>query len=55
MIDETYISLVKHLGSTWLIVKIRNSFYARINTSDTGPFSTPLEAENFICAIVKAS
>lgn len=51
---------VEHLGESWQIIRIKNSYYSRYITkhdafSDTGPFSTAEEAEDFITNIKPAT
>lgn len=40
-----------HNGNHWHIIKNHNSYFARFGTSDTGPYSTAEQAEEFIRAI----
>lgn len=52
----TVVKELTHLNSKWQIVKLKNSYYARYPTadglgSDTGPFSTVEQAEEFITAV----
>lgn len=46
-----HIKTVFHNSNLWHIVRIENSYFARINGSDTGPYSTAEQAEEFIKAI----
>jgi hypothetical protein len=48
---ETHIKGLIHNGTRWNIVRIGQSYFARCGTSDTGPYSTALQAEDFIKAI----
>lgn len=48
----THIKGLIHNGHRWDIVRIGNSYFARCEGSDTGPFSTAWAAEQeFIRAI----
>lgn len=49
--QETFIKGLIHNGYRWSIIRIGNSYFARIDGSDTGPYSTALQAEEFIKAI----
>jgi len=40
-----------HNGRYWQVIKIKGSYFARCGTSDTGPYSTAEQAEEFIKAI----
>jgi hypothetical protein len=51
MDDAVFIKGLMHNGHRWSIVRIGNSYFARIDGSDTGPYSTALQAEEFIKAI----
>jgi hypothetical protein len=50
-VNETFIKGLMHNGHRWSIVRIGDSYFARIDGSDTGPYSTALQAEEFIKAI----
>lgn len=51
MTEAAFIKGLRHNGHFWSIVRIANSYYARCDGSDTGPYSTALQAEEFIAAI----
>lgn len=51
MIEAIHIKGLIHNGHRWNIVRIVDSYFARIDGSDTGPYSTVLQAEEFIKAI----
>ena len=51
MSEAVFIKGLMHNGNRWSIVRIGNSYFARIDGSDTGPYSTALQAEEFIRAI----
>lgn len=59
MTTETHIKGLVHNGRRWDVVRIRDSYFARcygqgeyaVRPSDTGPYSTALQAEEFITAI----
>lgn len=40
-----------HGGELWHIVKINGSYFARCRDSDTGPYSTVRQAEDWIMAV----
>jgi len=48
---KTHIKSLMHNGHRWSIIRIDDSYFARINGSDTGPYSTAMQAEEFIKAI----
>jgi hypothetical protein len=45
------INTVIHNNVKWEVVRIGESYYARCDGSDTGPYATYQEAEEFITAI----
>lgn len=47
----TFIKALMHNGNRWSIVRWGDSYFAHIDGSDTGPYSTALQAEEFIKAI----
>ncbi len=47
----THIKGLMHNGTRWDVVRIGDSYYARCKGSDTGPYSTAHQAEEFIKAI----
>lgn len=49
--SEVHIKGLIHNGYRWNVVRIGNSYFARCGSSDTGPYSTALQAEEFIRAI----
>lgn len=51
MIHAGFIKGLIHNGHFWSIIRIGNSYYAHIDGSDTGPYSTALQAEEFIRGI----
>ena len=51
MIKAKYIKGIVHNGRGWYVVLIGNSYFARSKSSDTGPYSTVEQAEEFIRAI----
>lgn len=51
MSEASFIKCLIHNGHRWSIVRIGDSYFARIDGSDTGPYSTALQAEEFIKAI----
>lgn len=51
MTQAHFIKGLRHNGYFWSIVRIANSYFVRIDDSDTGPYSTALQAEEFIKAI----
>lgn len=51
MTEATHIKGLIHNGHRWDIVRIKDSYFARCDGSDTGPYSTALQAEEFIKAI----
>ncbi len=48
MIHSHFIKGLRHNGHFWSIVRIGNSYFARCDGSDTGPYSTALQAEEWI-------
>lgn len=48
---RNFIKGLRHNGHFWSIIRIDDSYYASIDGSDTGPYSTALQAEEFIKAI----
>ena len=50
-VNETFIKGLMHNGHRWDIIRIGDSYFARTDGSDTGPYSTALQAEEFIKAI----
>jgi hypothetical protein len=51
IMEETHIKGLIHNGTRWNIIRIGASYFARCGASDTGPYSTALQAEEFIKAI----
>jgi hypothetical protein len=58
MTDATHIKGLIHNGRRWDVVRIKDSYFARCygqgetaGSSDTGPYSTALQAEEFITAV----
>lgn len=51
---EHFIRGLRHNGHFWSIIRIGNSYFARINGSDTGPYSTEGQAIDFIKEIRNA-
>lgn len=47
----THIKGLMHNGHRWNIVRIGDSYFARSGDSDTGPYSTAWQAEEFIKTI----
>lgn len=47
-----HIKTVLHNGNLWHIININGSYFARFKDSDTGPYSSVAQAEDFIKAIV---
>jgi hypothetical protein len=45
------INSLVHNGVDWQIVRIGESYFARQGESDTGPYTTYAEAEEFITSI----
>ena len=43
-----HIKTLLHNGSLWHIVHINGSYFSRLDASDTGPYSTVEQAEEFI-------
>lgn len=55
---ETHIKGLIHNGRRWDVIRVKESYFARCygqgetaSRSDTGPYSTALQAEDFIKAI----
>lgn len=46
-----HIKTLVHNGHRWNIIRYDNSYFARYGVSDTGPYSTVLQAEYFIKSI----
>jgi hypothetical protein len=59
MTAETHIKGLIHNGRRWDVIRIKDSYFARCygqgetagRPSDTGPYSTALQAEEFITAV----
>lgn len=51
MTEATHIKGFRHNGKRWDIVRFDESYFARCEGSDTGPYSTAREAEDFVTAI----
>lgn len=58
MTAATHIKGLIHNGRRWDVVRIKDSYFARCygqgetaSSSDTGPYSTALQAEEFITAV----
>ena len=51
MTNAQFIKGLRHNSHFWSIIRIGDSYYAHIDGSDTGPYSTALQAEEFIKAI----
>lgn len=51
MTPVVLIKSLMHNDRFWIIVRAGNSYFARLGTSDTGPYSTAEQAEDFIKAI----
>ena len=45
---EHFIKGLRHNGHFWSIMQINGSYFARCDGSDTGPYSTALQAEEWI-------
>jgi hypothetical protein len=51
--EAQHIKGLMHNNRRWDIVRIDKSYFARCGTSDTGPYSTQQQAEEFVTSIVK--
>ncbi len=59
MTTTTHIKGLIHNGRRWDVIRVKESYFARCygqgetagRSSDTGPYSTALEAEDFVKAI----
>jgi hypothetical protein len=45
---EHFIKGLRHNGQFWSIMRINDSYFARCNGSDVGPYSTVQQAEEWI-------
>ncbi|HEX2556827.1 MAG TPA: hypothetical protein VHK86_00760 [Nitrososphaera sp.] len=45
---ERVVKSIKYHHKVWDIVKVNGSYFARYDKSDTGPYSSVVEAEEFI-------